>query len=323
MFRPDPAPYRKDLAEGPEAARAVWVDTSDGLRLRVGFFETGERGTVLIFPGRTEAIEKYGRLAGHIAAMGYSSVAIDWRGQGFADRLLDNPLIGHVEHFHDYQHDVEAVVAAARAAGFPEPFFLLAHSMGGAIGLRALLRGLPVRAAVFTGPMWGIQLPVWVRPLTGLIGSGAQLLGVADRFAPTTGAEPYLLNTRFEDNLLTRTPEVLDFMTRQIRGEPQIALAGPSINWVHAARTETRALERQASPDIPCLTLLGEDEQIVCVDAIRARMAAWPGAELLEIEGGRHEVLMESPARLDPLLNRIAAFFEGHSGHLRRHAKPA
>lgn len=312
-----PAPYRRDLAEGPEASRAVWVDTSDGLRLRVGFFETGSRGTILIFPGRTEAVEKYGRLALRFADMGYSSVAIDWRGQGFADRMLDDPLIGHVGHFHDYQHDVEAVMAAVKAAKLPEPFFLLAHSMGGAIGLRALLRGLDVRAAVFSGPMWGINLPIWAKPVAGLIGSGARLIGLHERYAPTTGADPYILATPFEDNMLTRTRDGMDYMARQVREEPTLALAGPSIQWVHAAHLETRDLARQASPDVPCLTLVGENERIVSKPAIRQRVSGWQGAEMIEIPDGEHEVFMEGPEKLDPVLSRLEDFLDGNQPLLK------
>lgn len=312
-----PAPYRQDLADGPEEARTVWVETSDGLRLRVGFFETGSRGTVLVFPGRTEAVEKYGRLAGHFARMSYSSVVIDWRGQGFADRILDDPLIGHVGHFHDYQHDVQAVMAAVKAAKLPKPHFLMAHSMGGAIGLRALLRGLDVRATVFSGPMWGINLPFWAKPVAGLIGSGARFMGLHTRYAPSTGADPYVLSTPFEENMLTRTREGLDFMAHQVRQEPQLALAGPSIQWVHAAHVETRDLARLSSPELPCLTLMGENERIVSKEAIAARIAAWDSAELIEVPDGEHEVLMESPEKIAPLISRIEEFFDAHQPLLR------
>lgn len=306
------APYRHDLADGPEEARGVWVETRDGLRLRIGIFETGSRGTVLMFPGRTEAVEKYGRLAQHLGGMGYSSVAIDWRGQGFADRMLDDPLIGHVEHFHDYQHDVDAVMAAVRTAALPAPYFLLAHSMGGAIGLRALLRGLDVRAVVFSGPMWGINLPFWARPVAGLLGSGARLVGLHERYAPTTGPDPYILSTPFEENLLTRTREGLEYMAHQVRQEPKLALAGPSIQWVYAAHMETRDLARSQSPDLPCFVLIGENERIVSKDAISARVAAWDGAQLLEVPSAEHEVFMEGPEKLSPVLARIGEFFEDH-----------
>jgi len=44
------------------------------------------KGTVLLFPGRTEYIEKYGPAAADFLARGFATVVIDWRGQGLADR---------------------------------------------------------------------------------------------------------------------------------------------------------------------------------------------------------------------------------------------
>lgn len=57
------APFLTDLAQGPDGARAVWVQAVDGKRIRLGHYPGGEKGTVLLYPGRTEYIEKYGRLA--------------------------------------------------------------------------------------------------------------------------------------------------------------------------------------------------------------------------------------------------------------------
>ena len=135
-----PAPLLNDLARGPEGGLGHWVHTEDGLRLRLGLWPNGSKGTVLIFPGRTEYIEKYGGAAAALAQAGYSSLAIDWRGQGLSDRLLSDRLIGHVRRFSDYQRDVQTLMAAARALDLPKPYFLLAHSMGGCIALRALVQ---------------------------------------------------------------------------------------------------------------------------------------------------------------------------------------
>ena len=95
------APLHNDLARGPAGASGHWVQTQDGLRLRLGVWRNGAKGTVLIFPGRTEYIEKYGGAAAALAKAGYTSLAIDWRGQGLSDRLLPNRLIGHVCRFSD------------------------------------------------------------------------------------------------------------------------------------------------------------------------------------------------------------------------------
>jgi lysophospholipase len=62
---PVPAPYFDAIAHGPEGSSAYWVEATDGIRLRVGVFPTQKqaRGTILLFPGRTEYIEKYGKTA--------------------------------------------------------------------------------------------------------------------------------------------------------------------------------------------------------------------------------------------------------------------
>ena len=61
---------------------------------------------------------------------------------------------------------MDAMLAfAPRAAACPNPAIMIAHSMGGCIGLRSLMRGLPFKAAAFSAPMWGILMAAWMRPL--------------------------------------------------------------------------------------------------------------------------------------------------------------
>jgi alpha-beta hydrolase superfamily lysophospholipase len=91
-------------------------------------------------------------------AKGYTVVAFDWRGQGLADRPQHRRDMGHVTSFDEYRQDVPPSASALEALDLPGPYHLIAHSMGGAIGLRALHDGLPVTAAAFSGPMWGIQM---------------------------------------------------------------------------------------------------------------------------------------------------------------------
>ena len=137
------APYRADLAEGPDDARVEYAQTVDNIRLRLCLWPSNSaKATVLLFPGRTEYIEKYGRAARLLTASGYSVATLDWRGQGLSDRLSDDPLLGHVLRFRDYQTDVATLVEFTTRHSTPAPNFLLAHSMGGCIGLRALTQGL-------------------------------------------------------------------------------------------------------------------------------------------------------------------------------------
>ncbi|MGB0799264.1 MAG: alpha/beta hydrolase, partial [Planktomarina sp.] len=163
------APLHNELARGPDGGTGHWLTCADGTRIRIGVWGGGSKGTVLIFPGRTEYIEKYGDAAREFTQQGYTALAVDWRGQGFADRLQNDRAPGHVINFHDYQQDVAAVVDAAKSLDLPEPYFLVAHSMGGCIGLRAVMEGLPVKAAAFTGPMWGVFIAPHLRAVAGMM----------------------------------------------------------------------------------------------------------------------------------------------------------
>ena len=220
------APFHAALADGPAQGHAVWVQTGDGVRIRLGIWPEGERGTVLLFPGRSEYVEKYGRAAADLRARGYATITLDWRGQGLADHALSDPMTGHIGDFDEYQRDVDAMLAARATLSLPEPLFLLAHSMGGNIGLRSAMRRLDFRAVAFTAPMWGIPLGAAMRPFALAIARGACCIGQGHRYAPGTGPANYTTIAAFEGNSLTTDPDMWAYMQGQVQRAPALALAG-------------------------------------------------------------------------------------------------
>ncbi len=305
------APFHADLADGPDGGRALWLRADDGVRIRLGIWPEGPKGRVLIFPGRTEYIEKYGRVARDLANMGYGAVAVDWRGQGLADRLTPDPMLGHVGKFADYQRDVAAVLAHLDRAEPDTPRFLLAHSMGGCIGLRALADGrITPRAAAFSAPMWGIRFSPGIRQLARLMSGTARLAGRGQRYAPSTRAESHILATPFAENLLTGDEAAYDWMRAHLRKVPGLSLGGPGLHWLGLAIAEGRALERAALPNLPVLCLLGSRESIVDPAAIRRQVARWPSARLELLDGAAHEVLMERAPLRAAALQGVQALFD-------------
>ena len=301
------------VAEGPDGGLAHWLTTSDNVRIRVGVWGHGApKGTVLLFPGRTEFIEKYGRAACDLRARGYATLSVDWRGQGLAARLQPNPALGHVADFRDYQHDVAALLEHATAQNLPRPFYLLAHSMGGCIGLRALTQGLPVKAVCFTAPMWGIKLAPPLRPIAWALSGLSLPLGFSNSIAPSQSEKSYVLRAGFAGNDLTSDAGMFAYMQGQCQAHPELALGGPSLRWLNAALRETLALSQRPAPALPCLTLLGTDEAIIDVPRVTQRMATWASGRMVLIPGSRHEVMMETPATRKLTFDQACALFDAH-----------
>lgn len=301
----EPAPLGP--SDGPAGGAAFWLRVGDGVRLRVGLWP-GARGTVLIAPGRTEYIEKYGLTAAALAAAGWGALVVDWRGQGLADRALADPLRGHVGGFAEFQRDLAAVLdfAAARGLG-PMPW--IAHSMGGCIALRALVNGARPPAVAFSAPMWGLNQPWRTRLAIRAMAALARPFGADTGYLPTTGPDYGLASMPYEDNLLTRDRLMYERMKRQIARDPRLALGGPSLAWGGAALRECAALARVSAPPVPALIGLGGNERIVSAPAVRRRAARWPGAALADYPGAEHELLMERPEVREDFLARALALF--------------
>lgn len=298
-----PAPWFADIAEGPAPAQCGWLDAGGGVTLRAAVWAAPDpaaaRGHVLLFPGRTEYLEKYGRVVARLLTRGFAVAALDWRGQGLSTRAM--PLLGHVGAFKEFQDDAAALTGWGPVASLSGPRLLLAHSMGGCIGLRAISDGAltgaqaPV-AAVFSAPMWALA----GGGAKSMVGRGlarvAEALGRGRNPVAGMSAErTYVLAAPFEGNVLTTDRTHWDWFVAQARAHPELTLAAPTWSWLAAASRETDALRHHAEPGVPRLLLLGTDEAVVSPEAIRAHAARFDRATLAEIGGGRHEGLMEDP----------------------------
>ena len=306
------APFHAIIADEP-VANAYWTKAADGTRIRVAHWKkTRSKGTVLLFPGRSEYIEKYSVTAADLAAKGFGTFAIDWRGQGLADRLVKDVNAGYVEDFADYQSDLEAALDVAKELKLPKPWYLLGHSMGGAIGLRALYNGLDVKAASFSAPMWGVGSTPTIRFFGKILGNVVSRLGHGDRFAPGASPDLYVIVDTFPDNMLTTDSAMYVRMQEQARAHPELCIAGFTYKWAFEAIKETQALEAIASPTLPCFTFWGTNERIVNPSAIERRMARWQDGRSMLVPRAEHEILMDSLAMRQPVIDAMAEYFLDH-----------
>lgn len=301
------APLFHDIADGPAGGSAHWADTADGQRIRFAIWPGTGRGTALVFPGRTEYIEKYGRVAAELVRRGFHVLTIDWRGQGLSTRPGGTTDLGHVGGFAEYQQDLTTVLEHPAARDLPKPTVLLAHSMGGCIGLRALHNGLDVSSAIFSAPMWGIG----TGRLQGVIGRTltaiAVALGFGQRHLFGTTSAHFIATAPFEGNSLTNNRTTWDWLKAQLDAHPELGLGGPSMRWAYEALCETAALSRLPPPK-PVLTMLGTAERVVSPRAIIRQMAKPGAGKLVTFDNAQHELLMEIGAVQDRAWDEIDAW---------------
>ena len=114
----------------PDDTVAGTLKTKDGVTLRYARFAPppGRKGTVCIFQGRAEFIEKYFETVRDMRARGFAVAILDWRGQGGSQRMLSDPLKGHVRSFTEYEIDAETFMREVVLPDCPPPHYAIAHS---------------------------------------------------------------------------------------------------------------------------------------------------------------------------------------------------
>src|SRR5256885_733092 len=127
----------------PEGAVEGTLKTRDGVALRFARWPPppGRKGTVCVFQGRAEFIEKYFEVVRDLRARGFAVATLDWRGQGLSARALRDPFKGHVSNFAEYATDLDTFMKEVVLPDCPPPFFALAHSMGAAVLIEAAAKG--------------------------------------------------------------------------------------------------------------------------------------------------------------------------------------
>ncbi len=303
----------------PEGGRCRSVTTSDGLRLRAAVWpappEGPVKGTVCVFEGRAEFIEKYYETIADLRGRGFAVAALDWRGQGGSDRQLADVRKGHVDDFDLYAIDLDAFLTDVVVPDCPGPLFGLAHSMGGAALLLAIANGEKrFTKLVLSAPMTalaGLKFPRIAR----FAAAALDVLAFGGAYVPGGGATS--ISTKpFEGNILTSDAARYERTARVIEAAPGIAIGDPTIGWVNAA---FRAMERLAARDFgdrlatPSLVLAAGSDPLIDSD-VTCRMAErWRGARCVVIPGARHELLMERDGIREQVMAAFDAFVPGET----------
>jgi len=290
---------------------STWT-CDDGWPLRVGTtVPAGARGTLLFLNGRADFLEKYSHAHAIFRDWGLAVASLDWRGQGGSGRLADDRHKGHQDDFGRWLHDVSGWLMTLRAT-LPEPWYVVAHSMGGNIALQ-LLHAQPAwfRAAVLMAPLLGLSTRPVPQAVMRRLAAWQVRHGRGSVYAPgQTGYGPAQHSTvRF--NLLTSDRALFDEERAELARQPELALGGVTYGWLDACYRSLEAIAAPGWPEAvatPALMLLPELEALVLPEAARAIALRMPHCLCETVPGARHELLREAPAIRTAVFARIREF---------------
>lgn len=287
--------------------------TEQGARLYWCSLTAPEHNKALvILNGRVESVVKYQELFYDFFRQGYDIYSYDHRGQGLSERSCTQSDIGHIEHFNDYVTDLQHMVEFFALHKY-EKRYMLAHSMGGAIGLR-YLQQYPAHAfdaIAASAPMLGLPVPAHLRPVAIPYTYWLSKKNLRPGYAPGHG--PYLAKP-FADNSLSHSQVRYQWFRQLYEDNSQLKTGGPSNRWVWQSLSALRHLYRDATKlTVPLLILQAGSDQIVDNRAqmrfIRKLNKSQPLARLVTITGAKHELLFETDKFRNPALEQICDFF--------------
>ncbi len=273
------------------------IKTGDGVSLRFARWHPppGRKGTVCLFQGRAEFIEKYFETVRELRSRGFAVATLDWRGQGRSERKLGDPYKGHVSDFSEYEDDLETFMKEVVLPDCPPPIFAIGHSMGGTVMMRLARQGSRwFDRIVLSAPM--------IR-LSGSRNSGLakftartmRLLGMGSAYVPG-GSDTVQSTGSYIGNRFTSDPVRHARTKAVLEAAPDLGLGSPTVGWLNAAY---RAMNEFADPAYPSkvrqplmLVAAGRDEIVstAAIEDVAIRLRA--GSHLI-VAGARHEQMME------------------------------
>lgn len=297
----------------PDGGQVEGVKTKDGVMLRAAYWRplgAGNGKLIVVLQGRTEFIERYAETIAELLKRGFHVLAFDWRGQGGSERLIANPRKGHVARFDDYRTDLMAILdqVAIRFDGLQR--VALAHSMGGAVLLRALSqKDTLFDRCVLSAPMIALSM-VKQRKMAHLAANLLAYLGFKHAYVPggSDGA-----TFPFEDNPLTKDENRHAIAGKIFKIAPDLAIGSPTIGWTSTSFNAMAELQRPSTAQrikTPILIVAGPEDRITSTVHAQSFADHLPNGRFLAINGSEHEILLE----VDPIRQ---AFWQAFDQFLR------
>lgn len=275
--------------------------TSNDYTLRYGYTSelTGkEKATLVILPGLSEYCEKYFETINELQKNNIASLCIDWRGQGLSCRYLENPHKRHTQGLKLDAHDLQNLLDHTPITkNTQSPLIMLAHSMGGNIGLHTLKQNPnKFSAAAFIAPLCGLHTFQNIPDSIATATTTALKALSPSSYAPLGGD----WNRDIRDH-----GSYISFSSDTIRAKvhnewmlenPELQIGHITHEWLHDAHQACLEVQKKdflKEVNIPYLVALAGHEYFVDNKKARQVFRNIDNAMILEFPEARHEILME------------------------------
>lgn len=276
---------------------------------------------VVCLGGLSEFSEKYYEVAHDMLARNYAFWILDWQYQGRSGRLSKYPQRRHSDGFESDVSDLLKFVDdyILPAAVHPDvgriPLVMLGHSMGANIGLRFLSQ-YPKRfdGAAFTAPFLGLHsLSVSQKLLLASLAPFMPLIG--RNYVPGGMDWQEAFRKANGDDKFSSDP-IRDVVHNYwSKADRALQVGNPTLGWISKALQSCAAIRGKGvleSIQVPVLMAIAGREEIVDNDAIRAAAKRLSKAELIEIPGARHEIMMEKDEYRNAFFKAFDKMVEQH-----------
>lgn len=295
------------IEEFYESGESGYFNGKENVPIYYNIFEQkNAKKAIYISSGYTEAALKYKEVLYDLFNNGYSIYINDHRGQGLSGRLIENAQMGYIDSFQYFIEDMKYIYDHLIANKNYDKIYLLAHSMGGAIGMTYIQQNpQDFNAAAFSSPMLGFKPTI--------CGFARILHDDEPQFA--IGQSEYKNDKiPFEDNDLTGSKIRYQRMIEVFKKNPNAQLGGATYKWLLQSCEQFEYLfDNIDKIQTPFVLFSAEHEDIVDADAIydffKAAKELNKVCEYYSIENTQHELLIEKDKQRIQTINTTLDFF--------------
>lgn len=284
---------------------------AEGANIRYGHVSTSKplQGIAVMLTGFRESIEKYFESARDLLSRGFDVWMMDWMDQGGSDRYLpDAPQKSYSKGFNIQLDTLHSFMRDVVKNPQHKPLVMMAHSMGGHLGLRYLARHTDVfKCAVVTAPMIDISTGKIPRAVVKFFsGMKSKLLEYAPNEGDWNGDR-----LTFDGNNKTSDPVRFKALNDIYLNNESLRKGGATFGWGYHALESIAALALDL-PRIktPVLMQTSGRDTIVLTGAQALAAAAIPHCRRIDIPEAQHEIWSERDPLRDIFLREVDRFLD-------------